>query len=60
MTSNNEKQTKQRVIKHLQGYRKSQIEVWDLNRGNKQDFIKSLEKLLLNKDLSILILEVDR
>ena len=59
MTSNNEVQTKSQVIKHLQGYSKTNIEVWDLNKGNKKDFIKDLERKLASKNLSVIILETD-
>jgi hypothetical protein len=59
MTSNKEIQTKPQVIKHLQGYSKTNIEVWDLNKGNKKDFIKDLERKLASKNLSVIILETD-
>jgi hypothetical protein len=57
MTSNNEVQTKAQVIKYLQGYSKTNIEVWDLSKDNKQEFLKELDRKLKNKKISILILE---
>jgi hypothetical protein len=57
MTSNNEIQSKSQVIKHLQGYSKTNIEVWDLSKDNKREFLKELDRKLTNKKISILILE---
>jgi len=57
MTSNNEVQTKAQVIKYLQGYSKTNIEVWDLSKDNKREFLKELDRKLTNKKISILILE---
>jgi hypothetical protein len=57
MTSNNEIQPKAQVIKHLQGYSKTNIEVWDLSKDNKREFLKELDRKLKNKKISILILE---
>lgn len=59
MTSNNEIQTKYQVIKHLQTYTKQNVEVWDLTLDNKRDFIKSIDRQLATKKISVFILETD-
>ena len=59
MTSNNEIQTKYQVIKHLQTYTKQNVEVWDLTLDNKRDFMKSIDRQLATKKISVFILETD-
>lgn len=59
MTSNNEIQTKFQVIKHLQTYTKQNVEVWDLTTDNKRDFIKSIDRQLATKKISVFILDTD-
>tara|TARA_B110000908_G_C10059528_1_gene359956 strand:+ start:367 stop:555 length:189 start_codon:yes stop_codon:yes gene_type:complete len=61
MTSNQQIQTKQLVIKNLQSLKTSKFFVMDMNTTqDRKDLSKEIENLMKRKSVSIIVVEGDR